>query len=229
MLARLLLTGLNNMKPLHISHKSAFTLVELLVAITIMGMMITTTLMVYLNVWNTSLRMEMSRELSETARQITERIAQDVREEGINIKNISVADLETSYKWKGSQTMRIGNDTTTGKHKWQYIYGKDNGTWIDPCTESDKKNINVHCGLYIFDGTKSHNLVDAFTPLDENKRVKITDLAFYVSGSETTNKKVTLKMTLELTRKSGVPASLVRASKLEIQSTFSDSIFTYQK
>lgn len=71
------------------------------------------------------------------------------------------------------------------------------------------------------------NLVDAFTPKDK-KRVKITDLKFYISGGEGMTKKVTLKMTLELTRKSGVPASLVRASKLQIQSTFSETLFTYQ-
>lgn len=76
-----------------IAHTRGFTLAELLIAITIMGMMITTTLMVYLNVWNTSLRMEMSRELAETARQITERISQDIKEQRISDKNLS----QTSY------------------------------------------------------------------------------------------------------------------------------------
>lgn len=221
------------MKPLHISHKSAFTLVELLVAITIMGMMITTTLMVYLNVWNTSLRMEMSRELSETARQITERIAQDVREEGIalsgvlDIKGKSFDFNEDAYR-NGAEILGIGK--SANKPKWQYMYLRSDINWKpSKCTNDDKENINIHCGLYIWKNGTYINLVDAFTPWDENKRVKITDLAFYVSGNETTSKKVTLKMTLELTRKSGVPVSLVRASKLEIQSTFSDSIFTYQK
>ncbi|PID84600.1 hypothetical protein CSB09_00055 [Candidatus Gracilibacteria bacterium] len=215
------------------SYSRGFTLVELLVAITIMGMMITTTLLIYLNIWNTSLRMQISKELSETARQVTDRISQDIREEGITLSGtVGIAgnpvDFETQYKGSGSLVLGIGK-TSTGP-KWQYMYGKKDGSGnISDCSDADKNNISIHCGLYIFDGSTSYNLVDSFTPDEQEKRVKITNLAFYISGDDNTSKKVTLKMTLELTRKSGIPASLVRATKLEIQSTFSDSILTYQK
>lgn len=63
--------------------RAGFTLVELLIAMTIMSIMGAMTILVYFNVTENSRRLQMAREISETARQITERIAQDVRENGI--------------------------------------------------------------------------------------------------------------------------------------------------
>ncbi len=70
-----------------------------------------------------------------------------------------------------------------------------------------------------------YNLVDSFRVRDEEKRVKITDLGLYVTGDVHQTPKVTLKMTLELMPRAGVPPSLVRATKLEIQTTFSERFY----
>jgi hypothetical protein len=40
---------------------------------------------VYINTTNTSRKLNMTRELSETAREITERISQDIRDKGIDM------------------------------------------------------------------------------------------------------------------------------------------------
>ena len=61
------------------SH-SGFTLVELMIAMTIFSVMSVMIMNVYFNISNTSRRLSATRELSETAREITERIAQDVKE-----------------------------------------------------------------------------------------------------------------------------------------------------
>lgn len=63
--------------------RKGFTLVELILAMAIMGIMSVMTLMIYFNISETSRRLQISREISETARQITERISQEVRENGI--------------------------------------------------------------------------------------------------------------------------------------------------
>jgi len=67
--------------------------------------------------------------------------------------------------------------------------------------------------------------VDSFRADDDHKRIKISDLSFYITGDDTNAPKVTLKMTLELMPRAGVPASLSRATKLEIQSTFSERFY----
>lgn len=84
-----------------------------------------------------------------------------------------------------------------------------------------KKDKTVHCGLYVGKNGNYYNLVDAFRT-EESKRVKITDLKFYITGDDYNARKVTLKMTLQLMPREWVPPSLVESSKLEIQTTFSE-------
>lgn len=86
----------------------------------------------------------------------------------------------------------------------------------------EKQDLNTHCGLYIWENGNAYNLVDSFRSEESRKRVKISDLKFYVSGGDHDMKKVTLKMTLQLMARDGVPASLIGNTKMEIQTTFSE-------
>ena len=86
----------------------------------------------------------------------------------------------------------------------------------------------MHCGLYLRENDEYYNLVDAFRSDEKSKRVKITDLRFFVTGDDHNTHKVTLKMTLELMRRDGVPPSLVRATKMEVQTTFSERPYKIQ-
>ena len=81
---------------------------------------------------------------------------------------------------------------------------------IDTSSEKTKTDPKIHCGLYLVspgdNGKDGFNLVDSFVPKDENKRVKIEDMKFYISGDGvTTEKKVTLVFTLVLMPRIGVP------------------------
>lgn len=223
--------------------------------ISIMGAM---TILVYFNVTENSRRLQMAREISETARQITERIAQDVRAKWIVVGDINYTytDLSTNasvpaiskpeeisgswnqkyyddYKNNWSNILWIGDiikrDNKTGQITSRttesfYIYGtknnKDDGQ-LNPCDDNAKKDKTVHCGLYVGKNGNYYNLVDAFRT-EESKRVKITDLKFYITGDDYNARKVTLKMTLQLMPREWVPPSLVESSKLEIQTTFSE-------
>lgn len=66
--------------------RSGFTLVELLLSMTIISIMGAMTILVYFSVTENSRRLQMTREISETARQITERISAEVRENGIALQ-----------------------------------------------------------------------------------------------------------------------------------------------
>lgn len=230
MLKPLLLTGYANMKTLYSRHsRSGFTLIELMIAMTIFAIMGTMTILIYFHVSETSRRMQISRELSETARQITERMASDVSGKGIGTGTLDVSgannwadEYEENYKNQGSEVLPID-----GEKSMFYVYGKKTENGIIPCGDADKDDIQTLCALYLGENGEFYNLVDSFRADESAKRVKVTDAKFFISGDERTAQKVTLKMTLELMPRAGVPPSLVRATKLEIQSTFSERNYTH--
>ena len=65
------------------TSRGAFTLIELMIAMAIFAVMSVMIMSVYINTTNTSRKLNATRHLTETAREITERLAQDVREQGI--------------------------------------------------------------------------------------------------------------------------------------------------
>lgn len=93
--------------------RKGFTLVGLILAMAIMGIMSVMTLMIYFNISETSRRLQISREISETARQITERISQEVRENGIAFhEDVGFENKDTKWKQKffdGHSNDYVGN------------------------------------------------------------------------------------------------------------------------
>lgn len=61
-------------------------MVEMMIALTIFGVMSVATLSVYIQTTNIGQKMRLTRHLSETAREITERISDDVKTKGISLK-----------------------------------------------------------------------------------------------------------------------------------------------
>ena len=111
------------------------------------------------------------------------------------------------------------------------MYGKRTPIGMDPCVdnaiENTKTNPKIHCGLYLVDytdnGANGYNLVDSFNPDESRKRVKISDLRFYVSGDGiSTAHKVMLQMDLSLIPRNGISANLATTTKLHIQTTISE-------
>lgn len=78
--------------------RAGFTLVEMILAMAILGIMSTMTLLIYFNISETSRRLQISRELSETARQITEKISQEVRANGVYIENIEKVSTTVNFR-----------------------------------------------------------------------------------------------------------------------------------
>lgn len=204
-------------------NTSGFTLIELMIAMTIFGMMSIMVMTIYFSATDTSRRLNHQRELAETAREITERISADIREYGMT------GDLafDVNYDpWKRydytaswSEYLNLNNG--------RYVYGIKTVTGMNSCSGSRKADPKIHCGLYFLDyadnGINGYNLVDSFNPDDSRKRVKIEDLQFYVSGDGiNTSRKVLLNFTLVLMPKNGISISLANSTKLHIQTTISE-------
>ncbi len=202
---------------------SGFTLVELMIAMSIFGMMIVMVMSIYFSTTDTTRRLNAQRELAETAREITERMSQDIREKGMTGDTY----FDTNYDlWKrydytgsGSEYLNLSNG--------RYVYGAKKTNGIDRCTWIRKTDPKIHCGLYFIEygdnGSNGYNLVDSFNPDEERKRVKIEDLKFYISGdSRSTSRKVLVDFTLILMAKNGISANLANSTKLHIQTTISE-------
>ena len=122
-------------------NTSGFTLVELMIAMTIFGMMTIMVMSIYFSATDTSRKLNNQRELAETAREITERISSDIREYGMT------GDLafDTNYDpWKrydytgsGSEYLNLNNG--------RYVYGVKTHLGMDSCSGTRKIDPKIHC------------------------------------------------------------------------------------
>ena len=215
---------------------SWFTLVELMIAMTIFGMMSVMVMTIYFSTTSTTRKLNAQRELAETAREIVERISEDVRERGFSGTALPFGKNEVWMTWSTHNQWLSYDYTSSGSeylnlNNGRYIYWtKKTGIpgWIDECTWIKKTDPKIHCGLYLVSysddtGELGYNLVDSFTAEESRKRVKITNLAFYVSGDVIgTAQKVLLSMDLALMPRNGISAALASTTTLHIQTTISE-------
>jgi type II secretory pathway pseudopilin PulG len=166
-----------------------------MIAMTIFGMMSVMVMTIYFSTTATTRKLDAQRQLAESAREIVERISEDVREHGFSgsaepfgkVGPIAWTAhnpwLVYDYSRSGSEYLNLNNG--------RYVYGKKNGANLVECinttTENRKTDPRIHCGLYFIDYSATgiangYNLVDSFTPDESKKRVKIANLAFYISG-----------------------------------------------
>ncbi len=205
--------------------RAGFTLIEMSIAMAMFGVLSMMIITVYFNATNTARKLSMTRELSETAREITERIAEDVKNRWISLRKPEFDSSRTyplwntlDYAWNGNEVLILG----LPGNEHIYAYWKKSAAWLDPCDSVAANDLQIHCGLYLKEGSDYYNLVDSFVPEESKKRVKIESLRFYISGNSLTTNKVTLNFTLSLMPRIWVPISLVWTTKLHIQTTFSE-------
>lgn len=195
----------------------------MIVVTTIFAIMSVVIIEVYIQTILLSQKLHMSRLLADSAREMTERIATDVRESGIS----TVFDSALSHPaWTTNRYTTDGNEILNIRWGTKYIYGtrEDVGgnTTITPCASSG-------CFLYRVIGddyANAVNIIDIFEPRDENKRVILRNMRFYTSGDSQDGSvdetKVTIVATLWLTQRSGILASLRENMDLTIQTTISE-------
>ena len=199
-----------------------------MIAMTIFGMMSVMVMTIYFSTSETTRKLNAQRELASTAREIIERIQEDVRERGFSG---SASDFDTNYDlWKHYDYTLSGSEYLN-LNSGRYVYGKKTATGMTPCidtqAEKTKTDPRLHCGLYLVDysdnGVNGYNLVDSFNPDESRKRVKITNLRFYLSWDGVgTAHKVMLNMDLSLIPRNGISANLASTTGLHIQTTISE-------
>ena len=86
-------------------RKNAFTLVELLVAISILSLIMVSVFEVYSNILSLNKKLELDRILQENSRLITETVAKDIRSNGVDFGYYAESGL--GYSGSGVSVLQI--------------------------------------------------------------------------------------------------------------------------
>ncbi len=208
-------------------YHRGFTLIELMLAMTIFVIMSVMVMGIYINTTSTSRKLNATRELAETAREITERLSQDIRDNGIDISRSNYDDMTIDNRWWKNPDYTQSWWEILAIWGWikRYFYAKKIWDTLTRCTDVDQSDITIHCWLYLVhweDWAWAYNLVDSFIPEEDKKRVKIENLKFYISWDEFTAKKATLVMSLTLMPRIWIGRIWIDTTKLHIQTTLSE-------
>ncbi|MDD2565294.1 MAG: type II secretion system protein [Candidatus Gracilibacteria bacterium] len=206
-----------NLNTLHRFKKTGFTLIEMIVALTILSIIMLSIFVVYSNFINLNKKLELSRILQENSRNIIESIAYEIREKGIDYSAYSLPGFETiDYNGIGNKQLYIKN---TGASPIIYCMMKKGVTGV--CESSCVTSPEL-CYL----GKKDSNI-----ELND-ERVNIKNLNFFISGkpnSSITNidkeGKVTIIFDLGIANGKGLNSNLLKASEIHIQTTISAKLY----
>lgn len=118
----------------------------MVLATTIFAIMSIIILSIYLQTTALSARLKATRYLSETSREITETIADDIKTHGISAVNTTIPSSShiywngsSEYTTSGSEILSIGDGTR------MFIYGQKTALGIDPCDTIAQQDMTIHC------------------------------------------------------------------------------------
>lgn len=153
------------------SLKQAFTLIELIVAITILAVILLSVFMIYSNILNINKRLELSRMIHENTRRITETLAQDVREKGIDFEYYDGSNNFKTLDYNGSGALVLA---INGGRKYYLMKESTVSGEISYCTEAERKAPATKCFLGLDNGAIKARISD--------HSVAIDDLHLFISG-----------------------------------------------
>ncbi len=95
------------------SRHSGFTLIEVIVAVTILSILLLSIFFVYTNIVHANRRLELLRVMRDNVRLVTETIASDVREHGIDFGHYGSlpAVYRPDFSGSGTTILAVGGDT----------------------------------------------------------------------------------------------------------------------
>jgi prepilin-type N-terminal cleavage/methylation domain-containing protein len=183
------------------NNSSAFTLIELVVAVTILSIIMLSVFVIYTNLINVNRKLEQTRILQDQTRLITETIAADIRGSGINFDVSSAPNLLATNSWN------------------QYLLQQKNSNWdFTDCLITEK---NYPCQIM--------SKIDTPLTNDSVDIQKLTFNITWASNSGATNTttewKVQLVFDIGIAPKKWVSSDVVKASVITVQTTISEKIY----
>lgn len=190
--------------------KDWFTLIEVIVAITILSIIMVSVMIVFVSWSDISAKIDIQRGMQENIKNIVETIADDVRKNGLkicdstttsdclNFSSLTGSYLETDVLYTGDATYYLGTKTTTGD-------------WIHVWDQSICRSPEFQCYFV-------KNMVN---PLS-NSQVTFWNMKFRITNGDIP--KVTLLLTLYPAFKKWVKADLIKNNSLIFETTVSDRL-----
>jgi type II secretory pathway pseudopilin PulG len=189
----------------------AFTLIELVVSMTIFSLIIVSIVLIYTSSINISHKIDISRIMQENIKNSISLITEDIRKNWIAwVSNNILNDCDKIpddlfYKQWNKLCINNGNK--------YYLAKKDNIL---------KKYIRVDSLFCKSNENQCYIIKNTNIPITNNM-VSITDLSFNLS--DTIIPKVTIKITLRVANKVWIPRWLVKDTIIEYQTTISQKLF----
>ncbi len=197
-------------------NKTAFTLIEILVALTIFSIFMISMIMIYASSANIDRKISINSSMQENTKNIIETIAEDIRKNNISWVSMQKAtDLcnftINSWLYKEWDKLCIGWNS--------YFLAIKNSLWnyvrVDSTEISSKcSDLKNECILVKDDWITITRL--------SNSRVRFTDLKFLVSNKFMP--KVTIIYQMRPSIKKWIRVDTLKNSKLDFQTTISSSI-----
>lgn len=196
--------------------KSWFTLIELIVSITILWIIMSSIFAIFQLSASLNSKIDISRSMQENSKNIIELISEDIKTNTLSWinndilnPNCSLSSIEYYTTWT---KLCIWNNS--------YFLAKfDNVLKIYTRTDESYCDWKNECVIV------KQNLLDWIVPIS-NTWVNFRYLRFYVSGwNEKEQKKVTITYEMLPSKKKGIPTSIVNDYKINFQTTLTQNIY----
>ncbi|EKE28568.1 MAG: hypothetical protein ACD_3C00043G0007 [uncultured bacterium (gcode 4)] len=198
-----------------------FTLIELIVAVTILAFVMLSVFVIYSNILQINKKLELNRILQENTRTMIEWLASDIRTKWLAYwyyNNVTTQPLDYSGNWNTILAIKDRDDLANPN-----VY----------CMQKQKINCDNSCytnpkWCYLWKLNSDIKLSD--------DRVEVNNLRFYISwkpSQDITNEdkewKVTVVFDLSLAPGKWISRALAKENELHIQTTISEKVYKNMK
>lgn len=209
----------------------AFTLIEVLVAVTILAVVMVSVFEVYFGVLTLNRRLEFSRSLQENARSTTEMFAKEIRERGIDLAFYDNGSAARTLDYENGNDVLAVRPDALGNASRYYLM-QDSVTGPVSCTDPAAKDCYLGRESVGSDGSSERvRVTDA--------RVKVESLRFHIVGTSAATvssgtapvssgireAKVTAVFELGVPPAKGLDPNVAKKLKIRAQTTISEKIY----
>ena len=185
----------------------AFTLIEILVSITILSIIMVSVMFIFLNATDLSAKTEINRVMQENIKNVIETITEDIRKNWIKWVSKDASDMISCDF----------NDWSNNFKKWNKL-----------CIKSGNEYFLMKDDLRVFNSSECNWFKEnCYIAKDgiklTNSSVSIKDLQFYITDDYVP--KVTIMIVIQPSVKKWVKSNLIKANKIVIQTTISERVF----
>lgn len=194
----------------------AFTLVEVLVSITIFSLVITSVIWIYITSTDILVKSDINRKMQENLKNVTSHISEDIRKDWIIWISESTTDSSCDFT---TWDYKEWNKLCTKSQNNYYLAKKDELTWLYlRVNNSSCSELKDNCVIYrLYDWGVGNNW-----PLT-NSFVSVKDLKFYLSDEHVP--KVTMSIVMQPSAKKWVKTNLIQESIFIFETTISERPF----